>query len=102
MALHMPYGHGSRVTGAHASASFEEKRARRNPELLKPLMEKEREIARIIYQEGTGKQARKHIEELNRDWNKAIRFDGYSRENRGRGGLTKAKSPIMKSLGGTR
>jgi hypothetical protein len=75
MALGQDYGHGNRVTGAHASASFEEKLARRNPALLKSLIEKEREVARIIYEEGTGDKARKHIDELNKTWNCAIKFD---------------------------
>jgi hypothetical protein len=74
-ALGMPYGHSNRVTGAHASASFEEKEARRNPELLKSLVEKEKEIARIIYEEGTGESARKHIKDLTQSWNRAIKFD---------------------------
>jgi len=75
MALKMVYGHGSQCTGAHASASHEEREARHNPALLKSLMEREREIARIIFEEGTGEKARKHIAELNKDWNKAIKFD---------------------------
>jgi hypothetical protein len=75
MELGQSYGHGNRVTGAHASASFEEKLARRNPELLKSLVEKEKEIARIIYEEGTGESARKHIKDLEKGWNRAIKFD---------------------------
>lgn len=77
-ALGMVYGHGSKCTGAHASASHEEREARHNPALLKSLMEREREIARIIYEEGTGEKARKHINELNKDWNKAIKFDWFA------------------------
>jgi hypothetical protein len=84
MSLKMDYGHGSRCTGAHASASHEEREARHNPALLKSLMEREREIARIIYEEGTGEKARKHIVELNKNWNTAIRFD-YFAHNKKRG-----------------